>query len=123
MISNNTLSSLLVLVLLAIGSNAFAPMINTPSTSVSSTQIGLFGLFQSPEEKEAARLRKEKEIEEQERALELMRERRTNPEKMEEYEEDVLRRRTYMKNEKREWEKFENVVPTLKRWKNMKRMY
>ncbi len=39
-----------------------------------------------------------------------MRERRTNPEKMEEYERDVLIRRNAYKNQKREWEKFEEKV-------------
>ena len=67
-------------------------------------------MFQSPEEKEKNRLRKEREVEEQERLLAEMRERRTNPEKMEEYEIDVVKRRQYMKNEKREWEKFEDKV-------------
>ena len=77
---------------------------------MTSTQLGLFGLFQSPEEKEKARLRKEAEIEEQERLLAEMRERRTNPDKMEEYELDVVRRRTVMKNTKRNWEKLEDKV-------------
>ena len=67
-------------------------------------------MFLSPEEREKAKRRKEAEIEEQERLLEEMRERRTNPEKMEEYERDVLVRRTIMKNEKREWEKFEEKI-------------
>lgn len=67
-------------------------------------------MFLSPEEKEKQRLRKEAEIEEQERLLEEMRERRTNPEKMEEYERDVLIRRNAYKNQKREWEKFEEKV-------------
>lgn len=72
--------------------------------------MGLFDMFQSPEEKEANRLRKQKKEEEQERALELMRERRTNPEKMEEYERDVMIRRQVMKKEKLSWEKFEEKV-------------
>ena len=76
-------------------------------TPTSTTQLGLFGLFQSPEEKEKARRRKEAEIEEQERQLALMRERRTNPEKMEEYEVEVVKRRAIMKNKQRDWEKDE----------------
>ena len=72
--------------------------------------MGLFDMFMSPEEKEKARLRKEREIEEQERLLAEMRERRTNPDKMEEYEMDVVRRRQMMKSEKRGWEKFEEKI-------------
>jgi len=72
--------------------------------------MGLFDIFLSPEEREKQRLKKEAEIEEQERLLEEMRERRTNPEKMEEYEYDVLVRRNAMKNQKRDWEKFEEKI-------------
>jgi hypothetical protein len=92
--------------------DAFSPtrVLSPSTTTATELKMGLFDMFQSPEEKEKNRLRKEREVEEQERLLAEMRERRTNPEKMEEYEIDVVRRRQYMKNEKREWEKFEDKV-------------
>ena len=67
-------------------------------------------MFQSEEEREKNRLRKEAEKAEQERLFEEMRERRTNPEKMEEYEADVIKRRQAVRKEVRSWEEFEGKV-------------
>ncbi len=89
---------------------AFSPTSLSTQKQITSTQLGIFGLFQSPEEKEKARLRKEAEIEEQERLLAEMRERRTNPEKMEEYEIDVVKRRAVVKSTKRDWEVLEDKI-------------
>mmetsp|Transcript_21918 Transcript_21918/g.32817 ORF Transcript_21918/g.32817 Transcript_21918/m.32817 type:complete len:128 (-) Transcript_21918:389-772(-) len=111
----NSLSTLITFFLLNASANAFAPS-TSQSRMIASTQkqtqlqMGLFDIFLSPEEREKQRLKKEAEIEEQERLLEEMRERRTNPEKMEEYEYDVLVRRNAMKNQKRDWEKFEEKI-------------
>ena len=113
MISHSAYAAILALFSVALmteRSDAFSPIpISSPSSS-SQLKMGLFDMFMSPEEKEKARLRKEREIEEQERLLAEMRERRTNPDKMEEYEMDVVRRRQMMKSEKRGWEKFEEKI-------------
>ena len=84
------------------------PSKKSPSTSQLS--MGLFDMFQSEEEREKNRLRKEAEKAEQERLFEEMRERRTNPEKMEEYEADVIKRRQAVRKEVRSWEEFEGKV-------------
>ncbi len=94
-------------------SEAFGPVFHSTQNQIASStslQMGLFDMFLSPEQREANRLAKEREIEEQERLLAEMRERRTNPDKMEEYELDVVKRRATYKNTKRDWEKLEDKV-------------
>jgi succinate dehydrogenase/fumarate reductase flavoprotein subunit len=68
----------------------------TPSSAVS---MGMFDFF-SAEAKEERQLKKQREVEEQERLQEAIMERRRNPEKMDEYEAKVaLRRQLRMKGD------------------------
>merc|ERR1712157_414572 len=62
------------------------------STSPSSLEMGLFDFF-SAEAREKRELKRQKEIEEQERLQMAILERRSNPEKMEEYEAKIQQRR------------------------------
>jgi hypothetical protein len=76
-------------------------VVHKPNSAVSSTQVsmGLFDFF-SEEAKEKRELKKQMEIEEQERCQKAIIERRRNPDLMEEYEANVqYRRELKMKGE------------------------
>eukprot|EP00521_Asterionellopsis_glacialis_P005212 CAMPEP_0195264068 /NCGR_PEP_ID=MMETSP0706-20130129/10649_1 /TAXON_ID=33640 /ORGANISM="Asterionellopsis glacialis, Strain CCMP134" /LENGTH=111 /DNA_ID=CAMNT_0040318307 /DNA_START=89 /DNA_END=424 /DNA_ORIENTATION=- len=62
------------------------------TASQTSLQMGVFDFF-SAEAREARELKKQKEIEEQERLQKIIRERRNDPAKMEEYEAKIRVRR------------------------------
>lgn len=83
-------------IILCIVSNTMAftipPMSNTAIVSNSKLQMGLFDMF-SPEAKAAREAAEAKKREEQEEEIRLMQERRRNPEKMQEYQEQVKQRR------------------------------
>mmetsp|Transcript_23609 Transcript_23609/g.33122 ORF Transcript_23609/g.33122 Transcript_23609/m.33122 type:complete len:125 (-) Transcript_23609:113-487(-) len=96
------IESALLLTLAAVSSNAFSVV---PSNGVatrassSSLQMGMFDFF-SEEARQARELKRQKEIEEQERLQKIIRERRNDPAKMEEYENKVrVRRELRMKGD------------------------
>jgi hypothetical protein len=68
------------------------PLSNNVLVSNSKLQMGLFDMF-SPEAKAAREAAEAKKRAEQEEEIRLMQERRRNPEKMQEYQEQVKQRR------------------------------
>eukprot|EP01083_Nonionella_stella_P189624 701617_1 len=107
-------AAILFIIISILGSEAFSPSLNS-NVGVSTTQLkmGFFDnikFLMSDEAKEAAKKRKEEEYAEQMRLQEEIYARRTDPEKMEEYEKAKIERRMKYKNQKREWEIREEKV-------------
>lgn len=114
----HTMLRIITVVLLIIasitGTEAFTPCLRTNiGASTSQLKMGFFDdikFLMSDEAKEAAKKRKEEEYAEQMRLQEEIYARRTDPEKMEEYERAKIERRMKYKNQKREWEIREEKV-------------
>eukprot|EP00558_Chaetoceros_sp_UNC1202_P009744 CAMPEP_0197247776 /NCGR_PEP_ID=MMETSP1429-20130617/32196_1 /TAXON_ID=49237 /ORGANISM="Chaetoceros sp., Strain UNC1202" /LENGTH=115 /DNA_ID=CAMNT_0042708779 /DNA_START=73 /DNA_END=420 /DNA_ORIENTATION=+ len=109
----NQFTTLLVLAFLSSGANAFAP--NCSQKNSMALKMGLLDnvkfLFSDEGKKKRQELER-LEREEEEEAQRLMRERRLNPDKMTEYEENVVTRRAEMKARKDKLQEFQNDVRT-----------
>mmetsp|Transcript_2892 Transcript_2892/g.2769 ORF Transcript_2892/g.2769 Transcript_2892/m.2769 type:complete len:126 (+) Transcript_2892:73-450(+) len=108
------IAAILLIIAFILGSEAFTPSLRSNAgVSTSQLKMGLFDnikFLMSDEAKEAAKKRKEEEYAEQMRLQEEIYARRTDPDKMEEYEKAKIERRMKYRNQKREWEIREEKV-------------